>query len=79
METPRTPRPLLATLRRKNQLTIPREAAEALGLSEGDSVVVEIVRGTISLRPVRRSYAGIASGVYGDGSTFVRQERDSWE
>ena len=73
------PKPLLATLRRKNQLTIPREAAEALGLSEGDSVVVEIVRGAISLRPVRRSYAGIASGVYGDGSTFVRQERDSWD
>ncbi len=70
---------LLATMRRKNQLTIPREAAEALGISEGDTVVVEIGRGALSLRPVRRSYAGIASGVYGEGAAFVRRERNSWE
>jgi hypothetical protein len=73
----RMPTEMEAIIRKRNQLTLPREAIDLLDLHEGDVVVVQIQNGAATLRPVRQSYAGIAKGVYGDG--YVERERSSWE
>jgi len=66
-----------AVLRKRNQLTLPSEAVDFLDLREGDTVVIKLTNGYATLRPVRRSYAGIAKGLY--GKEFVKRERADWE
>lgn len=68
-----------AVLRKRNQLTLPTEAADLLGLHEGDVIVIEVRRNIATLRPVRRSYAGALRGVYGNGEDYLDTERASWE
>lgn len=70
---------LEATLRKKNQLTLPSEAVEHLGVSEGDTLVIAIREGEAIIRPVKRSYAGLLAGVYGDAERFVERERSNWD
>jgi antitoxin component of MazEF toxin-antitoxin module len=67
----------VAVLRKRNQLTLPNEAVRFLGLREGDTVVIKLKNGSALLRPLRRSYAGIAKGLY--ESDFLERERASWE
>ena len=71
---------LTATIRARSQLTLPGEAMKALGVSEGDTLVVEIdpQKHTATLRPIRRSYAGALAGVYGDADEYVAGERKAW-
>ncbi|HZV76712.1 MAG TPA: AbrB/MazE/SpoVT family DNA-binding domain-containing protein [Candidatus Babeliales bacterium] len=64
-------------VRKRNQITLPSEAVNFLGVREGDVIVIKLTDGSALLRPVRRSYAGIAKGVYGDA--FVARERADWE
>jgi AbrB family looped-hinge helix DNA binding protein len=78
-QTPPIHPELEVTLRKRNQLTLPSEAVDLLNLAEGDVIVLQVEDGYATLRPVRRSYAGIAKGIYGDPDTFVAIERDSWE
>ncbi|HVA34466.1 MAG TPA: AbrB/MazE/SpoVT family DNA-binding domain-containing protein [Candidatus Baltobacteraceae bacterium] len=68
-------------LRSRSQLTLPGVALEALGVAEGDALIVEIrpEEQTATLRPVRRSYAGALAGVYGDADAYTSKERESWE
>jgi AbrB family looped-hinge helix DNA binding protein len=68
---------IAAVVRKRNQLTLPSEAVDFLGLREGDTVMIRLKNGSATLRPVRRSYAGIAKGIYGDA--FAEQERADWE
>lgn len=68
-----------AVVRKRNQITLPAEAVDFLGVREGDVVVIKLKNGSAMLRPVRRSYAGIAKGVYGHGGAFVARERADWE
>ncbi|MCC7368415.1 MAG: AbrB/MazE/SpoVT family DNA-binding domain-containing protein [Chloroflexi bacterium] len=74
------------TLRQKNQITLPHEIVRELGMQPGDRLVVEFDSerpGKVELRPVRRSYAGIAEGLYGgtleEELAYIREERASWE
>ena len=66
-------------IRKRNQLTLPSEAAELLNVQPGDVVVFQIKDGSATLRPVRRSYCGIGRGAYGDVDEFVARERAAWE
>lgn len=68
---------IAVVVRKRNQLTLPSEAVDFLGLREGDTVMIRLKNGSATLRPVRRSYAGIAKGIYGDA--FAEQERADWE
>ena len=43
---------MLAELRQKSQITIPKEIVEKLGLSEGDKLAIRELDGTIYLLPV---------------------------
>ena len=70
-----------ATVSSKNQIVIPREAREALGLNAGDKVLV-VVRGKRVLvlqKPVshRAALRGIARNAY--PSQHIQKERQSWE
>jgi AbrB family looped-hinge helix DNA binding protein len=67
---------VLAVIRKRNQLTLPSEAIDFLGLREGDTVVIKLKNGSVTLRPVRHSYAGIARGLY--ERDFLERERASW-
>jgi AbrB family looped-hinge helix DNA binding protein len=69
-----------ATLSAKNQIVIPREAREALGLKPGDKILV-IVRGEKVLvlqRPKSHRVAmrGMARGIY--AADHVQKERRDW-
>ena len=75
---------LEATVRERNQLTLPAEAAAELGVAVGDRVVLSIPVGEhyAIVRPVRASYAGVAVGLYGspeEVAAYVEGERAAWE
>jgi AbrB family looped-hinge helix DNA binding protein len=70
-----------ATLSSKNQIVIPREAREALGVKAGDRLLV-VVRGekVIVLEKPRAHHAairGLGAGVYPAG--HLAKERKSWD
>ena len=65
----------------KNQIIIPREARDALGVKAGDKLLV-IVRGdtVILLRKPKKyskAISGIAKGLYPD--EYLKKERESWQ
>jgi len=70
-----------ATLSAKNQIVIPREAREALGLKPGDKILV-IVRSDRVLvlrkpKSYRKAIRGLGRGLY--SGNYVKKERDDWE
>jgi AbrB family looped-hinge helix DNA binding protein len=70
-----------ATVSSKNQIVIPREAREALGLRAGDKVLV-VVRGKRVLvlqkpKSHRAAIRGLAGATY--PSRHLHKERQSWE
>jgi AbrB family looped-hinge helix DNA binding protein len=70
-----------ATLSAKNQIVIPREAREALGVKPGDKLLV-VVRGdrVIVLQKPKSYHAairGLARGLY--PSNYLERERGSWD
>jgi AbrB family looped-hinge helix DNA binding protein len=70
-----------ATLSAKNQIVIPREAREALGLKPGDKIMVVVRGNRILLLQKPKSYhaaiRGLARGVY--PKDYLKEARDSWE
>jgi AbrB family looped-hinge helix DNA binding protein len=69
------------TMSAKNQVVIPREAREALGLKPGDKLVA-VVRGDrliVFAKPKRYSTAirGIGKGLYPEG--YLERERADWD
>jgi len=70
-----------ATLSGKNQIVIPREAREALGLKPGDKILV-VVRGSKVLilqkpKSYRAAIRGLGRGVY--SKAYIDKERQSWK
>jgi AbrB family looped-hinge helix DNA binding protein len=70
-----------ATLSTKNQIVVPREAREALGLKAGDRMLV-VVRGkrVIVLEKPKSHHAavrGLGRGAY--SRNYLRKERQSWD
>jgi AbrB family looped-hinge helix DNA binding protein len=70
-----------ATLSTKNQIVIPREAREALGVKPGDKILV-IVRSDRVLvlrkpKSYRKAIRGLGRGLY--PGNYVKKERDDWE
>jgi len=43
---------MIIELRKKSQITLPKEIVNALNLAEGDQLEVSIINGVISLEPV---------------------------
>ncbi len=71
----------VATLSSKNQITIPREARQALGLRPGDRILIVVRRGHLILLREPESYStalcGLGRGLYPAG--YLEKERQSWD
>jgi AbrB family looped-hinge helix DNA binding protein len=69
-----------ATLSSKNQIVIPKEAREKLGLKAGDKLIVTVLGGKVIVIERPKSYAdalrGFAPGLY--GPDYLKKERESW-
>jgi AbrB family looped-hinge helix DNA binding protein len=70
-----------ATLSSKNQIVIPREAREKLGLKAGDKIEMVVRGNSLIIFPTPKSWAkalkGIAKGVY--PADYLEKERQSWD
>jgi AbrB family looped-hinge helix DNA binding protein len=72
-------------LRKKNQITLPKAVADALGVRQGDRllfVVEEGEPGEAHLYRMPRSFAGIAPHAFGGlarGGAYVQAEREAWD
>ena len=70
-----------ATLSSKNQIVVPREAREALGVRAGDKLLVVVRGNSVVILPRPRSWTkalrGLASERYPEG--YLNSERDSWD
>ncbi|MDO8672897.1 MAG: AbrB/MazE/SpoVT family DNA-binding domain-containing protein [Dehalococcoidia bacterium] len=82
----RNPVEAKARIRKKNQITIPAEIVEELGLKTGDTVVFTVGEGnpkSVKFRLVPRSFFGLLTGVYGDTheeiEAYIKGERESWD
>ena len=65
----------------KNQIVVPREARETLGVKAGDRLLV-VVRGeTVILLPKPKRYAKTTAGIGRDfyPKDYLSTERDSWQ
>jgi AbrB family looped-hinge helix DNA binding protein len=70
-----------ATISSKNQIVLPREAREALGLSAGDKVLI-VVRGKrVLLLKKPKSHHEAIRGLAGTAYPLrhLQKERQSWE
>ena len=73
------------TLSRKNQIVVPREAREKLGLDPGQKLLVLSKEDRIVLVPQPKNYtkrmAGLHKGIWKDLNTkkYLEKERDSWK
>ena len=70
-----------ATISGKNQIVIPKEAREALGVKSGDKLLVVVRNGHVIILPKPKSHVaaihGLARGMYPKG--YLRKERESWD
>lgn len=76
----------IAKLTSKAQITIPAAVRRQLGLSPGDSVVLEIVDGRAVLSPLHGTFtqrmAGLGADLWaahGGGEAWLEAERDDWD
>ena len=69
------------TLSSKNQIVIPRDAREALGVKSGDKLLVVAKDGKVLIMARPKSFAeslkGMGKKPY--SSDYIEQERDSWD
>jgi AbrB family looped-hinge helix DNA binding protein len=70
-----------ATLSSKNQIVIPREAREKLGVKAGDKLLVVVQGDRVIVLQKPKSYPeairGMGRGMYPDG--YLEKERQSWD
>lgn len=70
-----------ATLSSKNQIVVPREAREALGVKPGDKLLVVVRGNTVVILPRPRSWAKALRGLAGKPypERYLNSERASWD
>lgn len=70
-----------ATLSSKNQIVVPREAREALGVRSGDKLIIVVQGDTVVILPRPESFTNALRGIgkrrYPAG--YLGGERDSWD
>jgi len=73
-----------ATVRTKNQVTIPQPVAQRHGIEPGQRLVIvdSGAEDEFTVRIIRPSYAGVLAGVFGtteQNVAYVRGEREAWD
>jgi AbrB family looped-hinge helix DNA binding protein len=70
-----------ATVSSKNQIVIPREVRDALGVKAGDKLLVVVRGATVIMlqkpKSHRAAIRGLARGGY--SRNYLRKERRSWD
>ena len=70
-----------ATLSSKNQIVIPREAREALGMKAGDKLLVLVQGDRVIVlqkpKSYRKAIQGLGRGLY--NNRYLDKERRSWD
>ncbi len=77
----------IVRLGRKGQMVLPKEVREALGLAEGDSVIIALETEGQALLATPERYAaltrGMLQGTWGHTKAeierYIQRERASWE
>lgn len=76
--------PISLKLGRKSQIVIPKEVRNAVGITEGDELIIDVVEDKIIIKQKPRSYSqklkGLHKGVWKgiDPRKYVKKERESW-
>ena len=69
-----------ATLSSKNQIVVPREAREALGVRSGDKILVVVRNSTVILLPKPADHAAAIRGIAKPyPRRYLQKERASWD
>lgn len=75
---------IAATVREKNQLTIPRQVAERYGIEPGCCLVIVDTGADdeFTIRILPRGFTGSIAGIYGrttdENVAYVHRERQEW-
>jgi AbrB family looped-hinge helix DNA binding protein len=68
---------------RRGQMVLPKAVREALGLTEGDQLWVEVEGNRVILRPVSslvRESLGSLRGTWGEEiASYLKEEREAWD
>ena len=70
-----------AKISSKNQIVVPKEARERLGVKSGDTLLVVLKGSSVYLYPkpksFRKAIKGLGKGLY--GTDYLKKERESWD
>jgi AbrB family looped-hinge helix DNA binding protein len=70
---------------RKSQIVIPKSLREAIGISEGDEILMDLEDDTIVIRSKPASYTKKLKGLHrhiwkkADAKRYIEKERASWD
>ena len=68
---------------RRGQMVLPKAVREALGVTEGDRLWVEVEGNRVILRPVSslvRESLGSLRGTWGEAiASYLKEEREAWD
>jgi antitoxin MazE len=68
---------------RRGQMVLPKAVREALGVTEGDQLWVEVEGNRVILRPVSslvRESLGSLRGTWGEEiASYIKEEREAWD
>lgn len=76
--------PIYTKVGKKSQLVIPKNIRNAVGISEGDELIIEVIDDKIVLRKKPDSYSKKLKGLHKDlwknvdAKEYVKRERESW-
>jgi AbrB family looped-hinge helix DNA binding protein len=70
-----------AKISSKNQIVVPKEARERLGVKSGDKLLVVVQGKSVYLYPKPKNFEkairGLGKGLY--GPDYLKKERESWD
>jgi len=76
--------PITTKLGKKSQLVIPKEVRNAVGITEGDELIIDLVEDKIVIKQKPKSYSKKLKGLHKDvwkgidPLKYVKKERESW-
>jgi len=76
--------PITIKLGKKSQVVIPKEVRNAVGITEGDELIIDVVEDKIVIKQKPKSYSKKLKGLHKDvwrgidPLKYVKKERESW-
>jgi AbrB family looped-hinge helix DNA binding protein len=76
--------PITTKLGKKSQVVIPKKVRNAVGITEGDELIIDVVEDKIIIKQKPKSYSKKLKGLHKDvwrgidPLKYVKKERESW-